>query len=462
MTDHKKRQNPGANDDANLASAPDELIISADTWDDLEFNPNSDEETVEEPESTEPTEAAADLDDETPIAQSPFGSAPEERRITVKKDLQSRVDVYLQNRLKGISRSRVQKLIDLGGVKINGKLPKASTKIRAGDEIDITLPAKAVKRIIAEEIPLDVLFEDEHLIVINKQANLIVHPARSQTSGTLLNGLAWRFKQNVEAAGHQYQERQTRGFAPTSNKNLHKPIFKDDGAVPGLSNVGVKEFRPGIVHRLDKNTTGCIVVAKSDQAHWGIAKQFEDRSTLKAYLAVVTATSTRPAAPSNSPSAHTRPSKKHSPSDTTQSRNTRSPTTAFASNTKATLSSNSNSKPAGHTRSESTWATPATPSSGTSSTAAKPSDTQNSTNHKSPPATADSSTSQETKKPAKKPSARQRQKKTSSSPPPPSTQASFNSSTRSPKRPCASPPPCTNPWPASSANSANGHPKCRW
>ncbi len=250
----------------------------AEFWDDVEFQTNSDEETVAAPDEGGPVE----LDEEvlTLPAANPFGSEPEHRRISVRKDLLSRVDVYLQNRLKGISRSRVQKLIDLGGVKINGKVPKSSTKIRAGDEIDIVLPPKAVKRILAEEIPLDILFEDEHLVVINKQANLIVHPARSQTSGTLLNALAWRFKQRVEAEGGTYQERRTRGFAD------NKPEL-EDGSVPGLSGVGVQEFRPGIIHRLDRNTTGCIVVAKSDEAHWGVAKQFEERQTLKAYLAVV-------------------------------------------------------------------------------------------------------------------------------------------------------------------------------
>jgi 23S rRNA pseudouridine1911/1915/1917 synthase len=253
---------------------------SGESWDDVVFEANPEEETVAlaAGEAVNP-----ELDEEIIELPKPnaFGTEPEHRRISVRKDLLSRVDVYLQNRLKGISRSRVQKLIDMGGVKINGKLPKASTKIRAGDEIDIVLPAKAVKRILAEEIPLDVLFEDEHLIVINKQANLIVHPARSQTSGTLLNGLAWRFKQRVEAAGGTYQELRTRGFAPD------KKMSEEDGRVGGLSAVGAQEFRPGIIHRLDKNTTGCIVVAKSDEAHWGVAKQFEERSTLKAYLAVV-------------------------------------------------------------------------------------------------------------------------------------------------------------------------------
>ena len=205
---------------------------------------------------------------------------PEHRRITVRKDLRKRVDVYLGGRLVGISRNRIQQLIELGGVKINDRLVKSSTKIRANDVIDIILPPRAVRRILPENIPLDVLYEDEHFIVVNKQANLIVHPARSHLSGTLLNGLAYRFKQQVESAGQRYKHHQTRGFE--SGLDL-----SEDGSIEGLSAVGAQEFRPGIIHRLDKNTTGVMVVAKSDAAHWGIARQFEDRTTLKAYLAII-------------------------------------------------------------------------------------------------------------------------------------------------------------------------------
>ncbi|MCC7192667.1 MAG: RluA family pseudouridine synthase [Phycisphaeraceae bacterium] len=209
---------------------------------------------------------------------------PDHRQFTIRNDIRSRLDRYLQNRLKGISRNKVQALIDLGGVTVNGKAPKASTVIRSGDVIDVILPPVASRRIEPEPIQLDVLYEDEHFIVLNKQANLIVHPARSNLSGTLINGLAYRFKQQVEERGGRYESRTTRGFQPAKSPRAE---FEPSGDVEGLSSVGAQEFRPGIIHRLDKNTTGVIVVAKSDQAHWQIARQFEDRSTLKSYLAIV-------------------------------------------------------------------------------------------------------------------------------------------------------------------------------
>ena len=200
------------------------------------------------------------------------------RRFRARRDVEMRLDVYLRGRLKAISRTKLQQLIESGGVSVNKKIPKASTPVRAGDVIDVILPPPAVRTIEPEPIPLDILYEDDHFIVINKQADLLVHPARGNLSGTLINGLAYRFQQQQAEAGVEVKARSTRGF---------KKAKKKGGAVDGLSTVGEVEFRPGIIHRLDRNTTGCLVVAKTDPAHWGIARQFENRTTLKAYLAVV-------------------------------------------------------------------------------------------------------------------------------------------------------------------------------
>jgi 23S rRNA pseudouridine1911/1915/1917 synthase len=205
------------------------------------------------------------------------------RSFVIQRDLRKRLDIYLQQRLKGISRSRVQKLIDLGGVTVNGQLPKASTTIRSGDVVDVVLPAPAIRTIEPEPIPLDVLHEDDSIIVLNKQAGVIVHPARSHLSGTSLNGRAYRCRQQSHDAGQAWKTHETRGFRATDAREEPEP----EGSVEGLSSVGATEFRPGIVHRLDKNTTGVLLIAKNDDAHWAIARQFEDRSTLKAYLAVV-------------------------------------------------------------------------------------------------------------------------------------------------------------------------------
>jgi 23S rRNA pseudouridine1911/1915/1917 synthase len=202
----------------------------------------------------------------------------ERRQFVIKNHINTRLDVYLGGRLKGISRSRIQKLIILGGVTINNGAIKASTRVRRGDTIDVILPPQGMRTIEPQPIPLDIVHEDEAMIIVNKQANLIVHPARSHLDGTLLNALAYRFQQNAESQGGEFEGWKTRGFAPKGKRTVN---------VNGLSGVGAENCRPGIVHRLDKNTTGVMVVAKSDEAHWALARQFEARTTVKAYLALV-------------------------------------------------------------------------------------------------------------------------------------------------------------------------------
>ena len=179
------------------------------------------------------------------------------RRFRLQRDIKRRLDRYLRSRLPGLSRSRLQKLINEGAVTVNNDIPKSSTIVKQGDIVDIIVPPPAIKQIPAEDIPIDVLYEDEHIIVVNKQADLIVHPARSNLHGTLVNALAWHFR-HISANG-----------------------------LEALSSVGVDEFRPGIVHRLDKDTTGAIIMAKTDEAHWRLNKQFELRTTQKYYLAIV-------------------------------------------------------------------------------------------------------------------------------------------------------------------------------
>ena len=178
-------------------------------------------------------------------------------RYTLNKDSNHRLDKFLQNRIKGFSRHQIQRLITLGGVSVNGKQPKASTKLRKGDVIDVLIPPRPAVDLSPEPIPLEILHEEAGFIVVNKQAGLIVHPARSHLSGTLLNALAYHFQ-------HHSDDREG-----------------------SLSEVGKSDARPGVIHRLDKNTTGVIIVAKQDEQHWKLAKQFEDRTNLKVYLAVV-------------------------------------------------------------------------------------------------------------------------------------------------------------------------------
>ena len=159
-----------------------------------------------------------------------------------------RIDKYLHGRFSNLSRRLIQEAIKAGSVKVNGKAVKPSFKLSPGDKIDLSLPEPPSKEILPEDIPLDIIYEDQDLIVLNKQANMIVHPARGNTHGTLVNALAF------------YSDK--------------------------LSS-GTGEFRPGIIHRLDRDTTGVLVVAKNDTAQWKVAKQFERRQIKKSYLAVV-------------------------------------------------------------------------------------------------------------------------------------------------------------------------------
>jgi 23S rRNA pseudouridine1911/1915/1917 synthase len=159
-----------------------------------------------------------------------------------------RLDKYLHGRFSNFSRRFIQDVIKAGSVKVNGKIGKPSLKLRPGDEIEMTLPERPGKEIPAEDIPLNIIYEDSSIIILNKQADMLVHPARGNTHGTLVNALS----------------------------------FYSDKLSSGLG-----EFRPGIVHRLDRNTTGVMVVAKDDGSQWKIAKQFEQRLVDKNYLAIV-------------------------------------------------------------------------------------------------------------------------------------------------------------------------------
>lgn len=182
----------------------------------------------------------------------------DDRQVSVTfrllRDLDKRLDRYLVDRIPFLSRTALQRLIDEGAVTVNGRRPKASTKLGKGDVVVAVLPPPPSDEIPAENIPLDVLYEDDDLIVINKRDDIIVHPARGNKTGTLINALAWHF--------------------------LHRSRGE-------LSSVGREHARPGVVHRLDRHTTGVMVAAKSDTAHWRLGRQFEQRRTDKRYLALV-------------------------------------------------------------------------------------------------------------------------------------------------------------------------------
>ncbi len=189
-----------------------------------------------------------DVDAAAPSIEKEEDEDLEHFHFKPSRTLTRRIDQYLTDRIPYLSRAAVQRLIDDGLVKVNGKATKASYKPKAGDRIDMVAPPEPTNEIIPEPIPLEIVYEDEHFMAINKQTNLMVHPARGVWTGTLVNALVYY--------GQKWS---------TINGN----------------------WRPGILHRLDRNTTGIMLVAKSDEAHWRIARQFENRTIQKTYLAVI-------------------------------------------------------------------------------------------------------------------------------------------------------------------------------
>lgn len=161
-----------------------------------------------------------------------------------------RIDKFLSNRIENSSRSRIQAAADAGNILVNGEAVKSNYKVKPNDDIQIVMdyPRRELK-IIPEDIPLDIVYEDDQLIVINKPAGLVVHPGHGNYSGTLVNALAYYFKD--------------------------LPLFNSE------------DPRPGLVHRIDKDTSGLLVVAKTEHAKIHLARQFFDKTSERLYQAIV-------------------------------------------------------------------------------------------------------------------------------------------------------------------------------
>jgi len=166
-----------------------------------------------------------------------------------KEDVGTRIDVFLAENMEDLSRSGVQKLIDEGMITLNGGKTKANYKLREKDIIDVTVPEVKEVEILPEDIPLDILYEDNDVIVVNKPQGMVVHPAPGHTSGTLVNAL----------------------------------MFHCGDDLSGING----EKRPGIVHRIDKDTSGVLMIAKNDMAHQSLAAQLAEHSITRKYNAVV-------------------------------------------------------------------------------------------------------------------------------------------------------------------------------
>ena len=177
-------------------------------------------------------------------------------------DAGKRLDAFLAENIEGWSRSRLQRLIDNGDVLVNEKPAKASYKLRNSDEIEVELAEVSAASFEAENIPLDIVYEDEVLAVINKPAGMVVHPGAGVVNGTLANALAFHF-----------------GFR---NSDLRFENAGDE-----QSKIQNLKSKIGLVHRLDKDTSGLMVVAKNEKVHEALAEQFQTREIFKSYVALV-------------------------------------------------------------------------------------------------------------------------------------------------------------------------------
>ena len=159
-----------------------------------------------------------------------------------------RLDKAIVTNLPELSRAAVQKLIKEGEVRVNGYTSKPSYQVEAGDQITVRVPPDTPPKIVPEAIPLDIVYEDEHLSAINKPAGMVVHPAYGHRSGTLVNALLYRYPETIDVGGLE---------------------------------------RAGIVHRLDKDTSGLLLIARDPDTHAALQRQFKKRQVHKVYLALV-------------------------------------------------------------------------------------------------------------------------------------------------------------------------------
>jgi 23S rRNA pseudouridine1911/1915/1917 synthase len=182
------------------------------------------------------------------LPTSPSASGTEPIELVAKRKVEGlRLDQYLVSIFSDLSRSAVQKLIEAGGVQVNDQPAKASYKVRYDDRIRVQPPEPTHELPVPEDIPLDIIYEDQFLAIVNKPHDMVVHPAKGNWSGTLVNALQFHFSDLSQVNG---------------------------------------DYRPGIVHRLDRDTSGVILIAKEEQTHRDLSMQFETRKVFKEYVAI--------------------------------------------------------------------------------------------------------------------------------------------------------------------------------
>ena len=169
--------------------------------------------------------------------------------VVDKDNVSKRLDIYLSENLEGVTRSYIKTLIDDSKILVNNKKEKSGYKLKLNDIIDVTLEEKKSENIVAQDIPLEILYEDDDIIIVNKPKGMVVHPANGNYTGTMVNSL----------------------------------MYSHQGKLSSINGV----IRPGIVHRIDKDTSGILVVAKNDNAHKKLAAQFKVHSIKRKYVALV-------------------------------------------------------------------------------------------------------------------------------------------------------------------------------
>ncbi|MDO4382412.1 MAG: RluA family pseudouridine synthase [Clostridia bacterium] len=169
--------------------------------------------------------------------------------IVNENDKGKRLDIYIAENFNELSRTMIKKLIESNNILVNDKSEKVSYKVQANDNISIDVPEAKETKLKAQEIPLDIIYEDNDIIVVNKPKGMVVHPANGNPDGTLVNAILAICKNSLSGIGG--------------------------------------ELRPGIVHRLDKDTSGLIIVAKNDKAHINMSEQIKERNVKKTYIALV-------------------------------------------------------------------------------------------------------------------------------------------------------------------------------
>lgn len=184
----------------------------------------------------------------------------------------TRLDRYLSDEREDMSRSYIQQLIDAGNVSVNGKKVKASYKLRDNDRVELLIPEPEPVEILPENIPLDIVYDDDDIIIINKPQGMVVHPAAGHLSGTLVNALMYHFGDSLS----------------------------------GINGV----MRPGIVHRIDMNTSGLLLICKNDNAHKKLSEQFSVHSITREYTAIVYNHFSKPSGTVDAPLARSKTDRK--------------------------------------------------------------------------------------------------------------------------------------------------------